>query len=43
MRTLVALDFDGLTKALAEAGLQPDEQVDITSLMQLVGVLLKEA
>jgi ubiquinone biosynthesis protein len=42
VRTLVALDFDGLTKALAEAGLQLDEQVDITSLMQLVGVLLGE-
>jgi ubiquinone biosynthesis protein len=37
---LLVLDFDRLTKALAKAGLQLDEQVDITSLMQLVGVLL---
>src|SRR5438132_3241832 len=33
-------DFDGLTGALAEAGLKFDEEVDFTSLLQLVGVLL---
>jgi predicted unusual protein kinase regulating ubiquinone biosynthesis (AarF/ABC1/UbiB family) len=42
VRTLVAGDFDGLTRALAEAGLQLDEHVDITTLLQLVGVLLGE-
>jgi predicted unusual protein kinase regulating ubiquinone biosynthesis (AarF/ABC1/UbiB family) len=40
VQALLVLDFDRLTKALAQAGLQLDEQVDITSLMQLVGVLL---
>lgn len=40
VNALLILDFDRLTKALAKAGLQLDEQVDITSLMQLVGVLL---
>lgn len=39
---LLVVDFDRLTKALAKAGLQLDEQVDITTLMQLVGVLLGE-
>src|SRR5207245_2805581 len=33
-------DFDGLTGALAEAGLQLDGEVDISTLLQLVGVLL---
>src|SRR5205807_4205011 len=33
-------DFDGLTGALAEAGLQLDGEVDFTSLLQLVGMLL---
>ncbi len=33
-------DFAGLTGALAEAGLKFDKEVDFTSLLQLVGVLL---
>src|SRR3989442_5873671 len=33
-------DFDGLTRALTEAGLKFDEEVNFTSLLQLVGVLL---
>ena len=33
-------DFDGLTRALTEAGLKFNEEVDLTSLLQLVGVLL---
>src|SRR5258707_9291699 len=33
-------DFDGLTGALAEAGLKLDEDVDFTSLLQLEGELL---
>ena len=33
-------DFDELISALAEAGLRLDEQVDIATLLQLVGVLL---
>jgi ubiquinone biosynthesis protein len=33
-------DFDGLTGALAEAGLQLEGEVDISTLLQLVGVLL---
>ncbi len=40
VRALVAGDFDGLTGALAEAGLQLDKQVDIATLLQLVGILL---
>ncbi len=40
VRSLVAGDFVGLNRGLAEAGLQLDEQVDITTLLQLVGVLL---
>ncbi len=32
--------FDGLTRALTEAGLKFDEEVNFTSLLQLVGVLL---
>lgn len=40
VQALLVLDFDRLTEALAAAGLQLDEQVDITTLMQLVGVLL---
>jgi predicted unusual protein kinase regulating ubiquinone biosynthesis (AarF/ABC1/UbiB family) len=40
VQALLVLDFDRLTKALAQAGLQLDEQVDITTLIQLVGVLL---
>src|SRR5258708_22010406 len=33
-------DFDGLTGALAEAGLKFDKEVDISTLLQLVGKLL---
>jgi ubiquinone biosynthesis protein len=40
VHSLAVGDFSGLTKALAEAGLHLDEQVDITTLLQLVGVLL---
>jgi len=40
VQSLAVGDFSGLTKALTEAGLQLDEQVDITTLLQLVGVLL---
>ena len=40
VQSLTSGDFDGVTTALAEAGLQLDGQVDITSLLQLVGVLL---
>lgn len=40
VQALLVLDFDRLTKALAQAGLKLDEQVDITTLIQLVGVLL---
>jgi predicted unusual protein kinase regulating ubiquinone biosynthesis (AarF/ABC1/UbiB family) len=40
VQSLTSGDFDGVTRALAEAGLQLDGQVDITSLLQLVGVLL---
>src|SRR5438132_10149493 len=40
VRSLNVGDFDGLTGALAEAGLKRDEEVDFTSLLQLVGVLL---
>jgi predicted unusual protein kinase regulating ubiquinone biosynthesis (AarF/ABC1/UbiB family) len=39
VRSLVAGDFVGLNRGLAEAGLQLDEQVDITTLLQLVGVV----
>jgi predicted unusual protein kinase regulating ubiquinone biosynthesis (AarF/ABC1/UbiB family) len=40
VRTLVAGDFEGLTKTLIEAGIQLDEHVDVMTLLQLVGVLL---
>jgi len=40
VQALLVADFDRLTRALAEAGLQLDQQVDITTLVQLVGVLL---
>jgi predicted unusual protein kinase regulating ubiquinone biosynthesis (AarF/ABC1/UbiB family) len=40
VRALLVADFDRLTKALAMAGLQLDEHVDISTLLQLVGVLL---
>jgi predicted unusual protein kinase regulating ubiquinone biosynthesis (AarF/ABC1/UbiB family) len=40
VQALLVADFDRLSRALAEAGLQFDQQVDITTLVQLVGVLL---
>lgn len=40
VRALVSGDFDSLTAALSEAGLHFDQDVDITTLLQLVGVLL---
>jgi len=40
LRALARGDFDELISALAEAGLRLDEQVDIATLLQLVGVLL---
>jgi hypothetical protein len=40
VQALLVLDFERLTKALAEAGMQVDEQVDIATLLQLVGVSL---
>ncbi len=40
VRTLVAGDFEGLTRTLIAAGLQLDEHVDVMTLMQLVGVIL---
>lgn len=39
-QALSLADFERLTKALAEAGLQLDKEVDVTTLLQLVGVLL---
>ncbi len=40
VQALTSGDFDGLTRALTEAGLKFDEEVDFTALLQLVGVLL---
>ena len=40
VQALLVADFERLTKALAEAGLQLDKEVDISTLLQLVGVLL---
>src|ERR1700694_2545380 len=40
VQALLVADFERLTKALAEAGLQLDKEVDVTTLLQLVGVLL---
>src|SRR5256885_14058164 len=40
VQALTRGDFDGLTRALTEAGLKFDEEADFTSLLQLVGVLL---
>jgi ubiquinone biosynthesis protein len=42
VRALLVADFDRLTKALTQAGMQLDKQVDISTLLQLVGVLLGE-
>jgi len=40
VRALLVADFERLTKALTQAGMQFDKQVDISTLLQLVGVLL---
>src|SRR5437016_13417381 len=40
VQSLARGDFDGLTAALTEAGLRLEGEVDFTSLLQLVGVLL---
>jgi predicted unusual protein kinase regulating ubiquinone biosynthesis (AarF/ABC1/UbiB family) len=40
VRALLVADFERLTKALTQAGMQFDKQVDINTLLQLVGVLL---
>ncbi len=42
VRAILVADFDRLTTALTQAGMQLDKQVDISSLLQLVGVLLGE-
>ena len=42
VRALSAGDFDRLNKALTQAGMKFDKQVDISTLLQLVGVLLGE-
>ncbi len=42
VRSILVADFDRLTKALTQAGMKFEKQVDITSLLQLVGVLLGE-
>ena len=42
VRAILVGDFDRLTKALAKAGMKFEKQVDINSLLQLVGVLLGE-
>ncbi len=39
---IVAGDIDAISAALAEAGLQLSKQVDVATLLQLVGVLLGE-
>src|SRR6266699_7330066 len=40
VQALTSGDFDGVSGALAEAGLRLDGEVDITTLLNLVGVLL---
>jgi predicted unusual protein kinase regulating ubiquinone biosynthesis (AarF/ABC1/UbiB family) len=40
VQALAVGDFDALISALGEAGLRLDEQVDLATLLQLVGVLL---
>ncbi len=40
VQALMVADFNALARAFAEAGLHIDEQVDVTTLLQLVGVLL---
>jgi len=42
VRAILVADFDRLSKALTQAGMKFEKQVDITSLLQLVGVLLGE-
>ncbi len=42
VNALLVADFDRLTKALTQAGMKFDKQVDISTLLQLVGVLLGE-
>jgi predicted unusual protein kinase regulating ubiquinone biosynthesis (AarF/ABC1/UbiB family) len=42
VRAIIVADFDRLTKALTKAGMKFEKQVDINSLLQLVGVLLGE-
>ena len=42
VKALTVGDFCALTRALAEAGLQFNEEVDVATLLQLVGVLLGE-
>jgi len=42
VRAILVADFDRLFKALTQAGMNFEKQVDITSLLQLVGVLLGE-
>lgn len=42
VRGIVAGDMDSITAALAEAGLKFNKQVDVATLLQLVGVLLGE-
>ena len=40
VHALLVADFDRLTKAFAQAGMQLNQQGDISTLLQLVGVLL---
>jgi len=40
VQALTSGDFDGVSGALAEAGLRLDGEVDISTLLNLVGVLL---
>ncbi len=42
VRALLVADFDRLTTVLTEAGMNFNEQVNISTLLQLVGVLLGE-
>ena len=42
VNALLVADFDRLTKALTQAGMKFEKQADISTLLQLVGVLLGE-
>lgn len=42
VRAIVAGDFEALTTALAKAGLQLGDNVDVATLLQIAGVLLGE-